>query len=83
MTRTTLELIPSTKTISFCGRHISTSKADQVDSITLVLQFIYLDVDLCISMTGGNKDSLQVYTKNEEWIESRHQNVRNHESMIE
>ena len=50
-------------------------RADISDAIPLTLQFIYLDVDICVSMSGDNKNNLQVYTKNEEWIKSRKQNV--------
>jgi len=73
LTRTSLELVPSSKVISLCGRHLVKSRAEAEDSTILTLQFIYLDSDICVCMTGGNKDNLQVYTKNEDWIESRKQ----------
>jgi hypothetical protein len=78
-----LQLVPSSKNISFCGRHIYESIAEVADSIALNLQFIYLDSDICVSMTGGDKDNLQVYTKNEDWIESRKQRVSVHSWVFE
>ena len=71
LTRTSLELIPSSKIIYFCGKQIMNKMADENDSLTKELSLIYLDSDICVSMTGGDKDNLQVYTKNQEWIESR------------
>lgn len=70
-----MEIVPDAKIICFCGRQISFSRADISDAIPLTLQFIYLDVDICVSMSGDDKNNLQVYTKNEEWIKSRKQNV--------
>jgi len=73
LTRTNLELVPWKKIISFCGREISATTVEKENGITMNVQFIYLDSDICISMTAGNANNLQVYTKNEEWIESRRQ----------
>lgn len=67
--------MPSSKVISFCGRQLVESRAEGEDSAAFNLQFIYLDSDICVCMIGGNKDNLQVYTKNQDWIESRKQRV--------
>jgi hypothetical protein len=52
-----------------------TKIADENDSFTKDLSLIYLDSDICVSMTGNDKDNLQVYTKNKVWIESRTEKV--------
>ena len=75
LTRTNLELIPSSKVIYFMGNQVSTTMADEDDSVRMDLRVIYLDSDICVSMIGGDKDNLQVYTKNEAWIESRKEKV--------
>ena len=56
--------------------------ADENDSLTKELSLIYLDSDICVSMTGGDKDNLQVYTKNQEWIESRMTRVSYDETLF-
>lgn len=82
LTRTSLELIPSSKIIYFCGKQIMNKMADENDSLTKELSLIYLDSDICVSMTGGDKDNLQVYTKNQEWIESRMTRVSYDETLF-
>ena len=51
-----MEIVPDAKIICFCGRQISFSRADISDAIPLTLQFIYLDVDICVSMYGDISD---------------------------
>ncbi len=75
LTRTNLELVPSSKTISFCRNQILEKAAEEKDSLMKDLSLIYLDSDICVSMTGGDKDNLQVYTKNDVWIKSRRAKV--------
>jgi hypothetical protein len=68
-------LEPDSRTHYLFGTKISTKRNDKKDIATMELQFIYLDSDLCIIMIGGDSGILNVYTKNEEWRESRNNRV--------
>lgn len=44
-------------------------------NVATEIQFIYLDSDLCVTMIGDENEILNVYTKNNEWRESRKKKV--------
>ncbi len=85
LTRTNLEVQPVSKTQYLLGRRVTSNEMDldEIDAtdesllspMITDLQFIYLDSDLCITMIGDESGTLNVYTKNAEWRESRKKKV--------
>jgi hypothetical protein len=77
LTRKTLQLHPTFKTTTFFGTQGSTKFVqDDSNAIPIFeLQIIYLDSDIMMCMIGGDESNLAIYTKNEDWIEARRQNL--------
>lgn len=77
LTRKTLQLQPTYKTTSLFGTQRSTKLiSDDGNTIPIFeLQIIYLDSDIMMCMIGGDESNLAIYTKNENWIEARRQNL--------
>ena len=76
MTRTNLEVEPISRTRYLFGKRLSDKTNDGEENVeTTELQFIYLDSDLCITMIDNDSGVLNIYTKNEEWRESRKDKV--------
>lgn len=77
LTRKTLQLQPTFKTTSLFGTQGSTKFIHGDDNTVPIfeLQIIYLDSDIMMCMIGGDESNLAIYTKNENWIEARRQNL--------
>jgi len=74
--RTYIEVEPISKTSYILGRKMNHKENEKVAIKPMELQFIYLDSDLCIVMIGNEGGVINVYTKNEEWRESRKNKTR-------